>query len=328
VTPQLTGLPTLIEPMTARAVAVLPPAARAGSFGVEIKADGWRALAVIEAGRVRLQSRQQRPLTNYFPEIVAGVLEQVPDGTALDGELVVHRGGRFDFTALQRRIHPAAMHAARRGAAAPATLMVFDVLALAGVDLRAEPYLARRERLEQLLGDARPPLVLMPMTRDRAVAEAWLHEHAAAGVEGVVLKHLQHAYLPRRRWWGKIRTTSTVEAVVYGVTGTPTVPQTLVLALPQPDGALRVAGRTSALPPAARAELGALLNPSAGVLPLGALPAWHSGGRRPEYTAVEPTVVVEVRADVAVDGGVWRHATRFLRWRADLTPADLAPAPC
>jgi ATP-dependent DNA ligase len=121
---------------------------------------------------VLLQSRQQRPLTRYFPDVVAGIVDQLPSGTVLDGELVIYRGGRLDFAALQRRIHPSAAHAARRGAVLPATLVVFDVLAIAGEDMRGRPYWARREHLEHLLRDVSAPLVLMPETRDLDGARA------------------------------------------------------------------------------------------------------------------------------------------------------------
>src|SRR4051794_3663353 len=114
--------------MTARTAAGLPDEGRADRFSFEPKFDGFRCLAFVHDGRAVLQSRQQRSLTPYFPEITAALAAQLPDGPVLDGELVIRRGGRLDFTALQRRIHPSAIHAARRSEVAPATLVVFDVL--------------------------------------------------------------------------------------------------------------------------------------------------------------------------------------------------------
>jgi ATP-dependent DNA ligase len=146
-------------------------------------------------GDVTLQSRQQKALTAYFPEVAASIIEQVPTGTVLDGELVVYRDGRCDFAALQRRI------SGRPDLAAATSFVVFDVLALAGRDLCSLPYRKRRKRLRQLLADAAPPLMLMPATRDLAGAQAWMHDHVDAGVEGVVLKHREHGYRPRRRCW-------------------------------------------------------------------------------------------------------------------------------
>jgi hypothetical protein len=124
-----------------------------------------------------LQSRQTKRLTAYFPEITAAVREQIPAGTVLDGELIIYRDGRCDFTALHHRLtHP--------GGAAAASYVVFDVLAIAGQDLRGLPYRKRRNRLRHLLADIGPPLALMPATRDLVGAQAWMREHVAAGVEG------------------------------------------------------------------------------------------------------------------------------------------------
>jgi ATP-dependent DNA ligase len=166
----------------------------------------------------------------------------MPPGTVLDGELVIAWGGRLDFTALQRRVHPSAMHAARRGEVAPACLVVFDVLASAGVDLRGRPYWARREHLELLLRDARPPLVLTPATRDLAAAHAWMTEHGGAGIEGVVMKDVRRGYRPGGTSWEKVRTRATIDAVVGGVLGPLTEPRVLVLGRHDVDGRLRVAG--------------------------------------------------------------------------------------
>ena len=146
---------------------------------------------------------------------MAALQEQLTDGVVLDGELVVCMDGRLDFAALQRRLR-----GARRSVAeAPACLVVFDILALGGDDLRGLPYAQRRELVADLLAEAAPPLALMPMTTDRAGARAWLTDHAEAGIEGVVVKNLKHAYRPARRTWQKVRTRVTAEAVVGGVIG-------------------------------------------------------------------------------------------------------------
>ena len=137
----------------------------------EPKLDGWRCLAFHQVnGRAVLQSRQCRSLTRYFPEIVVAILEQVPAATVLDGELVVYRGGRCDFAALQRRV------GGRPGVAAAASFVAFDVLTVAGSDLRGLPYRKRRKRLRKLLADVGPPLALMPATRELAGARAWMRD--------------------------------------------------------------------------------------------------------------------------------------------------------
>ncbi|WP_232661887.1 ATP-dependent DNA ligase [Pseudonocardia sp. TRM90224] len=277
---------------------------------------------------MQLQSRQQKPLTRYFPEIVEALHDQVAGGTVLDGELVVMRDGRMDFTALQRRIHPAASHAARRGVLTPATF-VTDVLALEGIDLRGEPYRKRRKVLRELLEDAAPPLALMPATREIAGAEAWMREHSDVGIEGVVVKDRSRGYRPGRTHWTKVRTRTMSEAIVGGVLGSLRAPEALVLGRVDERGRLRVAGRTTPLTLPARRELGALLQPPRGAHPW---PARISSGRfgqlPPEpvpFVQVEPLLVVEVDADVCFELDRWRHATVFRRIRAELRPEDLSP---
>jgi ATP-dependent DNA ligase len=193
----------------------LPDPERAARYSFEPKMDGFRCLAFRTRGdKALLQSRQERSLSSFFPEIVAGLVEQLPIGTVVDGGLVICRDGRLDFTALQRRFHPSSVHAARRGVLAPASFVVFDLLALDGQDLRGMPYRTRRKRLRRLLEGARAPMALMPMTRDLVGAKAWMSQHTAAGIEGVVVKDRGHGYRPGRRSWMKVRTRTTAEAIV------------------------------------------------------------------------------------------------------------------
>ncbi|MGE3835815.1 MAG: ATP-dependent DNA ligase [Acidimicrobiia bacterium] len=320
--------------MTARPTAALPDEGRAERFSFEPKFDGFRALAFVQDGRVVLQSRQQRFLTRYFPEITTALLQQVPDGTVLDGELVIRTGGRLDFGALQRRIHPSAMHAARRSQTTPATFVIFDVLVREGVDLRPEQYRRRRKALRRLLNEVRPPLALMPATRDLAGARAWMADHAGtriegSGIEGVVVKDRRRSYRPDRHTWDKVRIHHTTDAIVGGVTGPVDHPEALVLGRFDERGRLRVAGRTRPLAPAQRAELAAVLRAPAGAHPWPpVIPAARFGqyGAGPlVYTKVAPNVVVEVDADVCWDHGRWRHPVTYRRLRIDLTPTDIGP---
>jgi ATP-dependent DNA ligase len=247
----------------------------------------------------------------------------------LDGELVCWNEGRVDFAALQRRLHPSDTRAQELAAATPAAYVVFDILALAGTDVRTKPYAARRTLLEDLLGRQLPPgLVLMPMTTDLAVARTWMLDHSDAGVEGVVVKRLTHTYRPSGgRPWLKIRTRLTAEAVVGGVLGSLDNPEALVLGRPDPQGRLRVAGRTRPLSPTARAELAALLTPAAAghPWPLAIPSSWF--GQLPskpiDYRPVVPDRVVELDVDTAFERHRWRHGSRFVRLRPDLQPADL-----
>jgi ATP-dependent DNA ligase len=237
---------------------------------------------------------------------------------------------RLDFEALQQRIHPADARARQLSNARPASYIVFDLLARDGLDMRRLPYRKRRKKLEKLLGRQLPHgLVLMPMSTDRAVATAWMLNHSAAGIEGVVAKRLDQSYRARGHTWRKIRTRRTAEAIVGGVLGTLADPGGLVLGLPEPSGRLRIAGRTSPLPPGHRREVFAALRPCVGVHPWpGAIPSSRFGQRpsQPvEYTRVTPTVVVELAVDTSFEDYRWRHAVRFLRVRHDLHVTDLRP---
>lgn len=301
-----------VATMVARSGHALPGT---GPYACEAKFDGWRMVA-FHARRPQLQSRQQRSLTRMFPEIAEAVADQLPPGTVVDGELVAMRDGRVDFTAIT------AGDAARR-------LVVFDVLAVAGRDVRPESYRDRRARLAELLEQAAPPLALTPVTDDLQAAHAWMAE-TARGVEGVVVKHLDHAYLPGRRWWTKVRALDTSEAVVGGVIGPVDRPHALILGRYDRRGRLCVVGRTHPLPRAAAEEVGRCLRRPVGVHPW---PIVIPGGRLGlagkhdpvEHTPVAPTVVVELDVDGAIEYGRWRHGARYRRVRTELCVRDLAP---
>jgi ATP-dependent DNA ligase len=207
--------------------------------------------------------------------------------------------------------------------------VVFDVLSAGGTDLRRLPYRVRRGVLEQLLDEARPPLALVPMTLDGDAARVWLTDHLAAGVEGVVAKRLDHAYLPGRRAWSKVRGRTSAEAIVGGVLGPIRAPVALVLGRRDQLGALRVAGRTSTIPRAQRAELGALLRPAGAEHPWPPVlvPSRFGAAAPVAYHRVRPDVVVELAVDSAVDvlrgRAVWRHPARMVRVRHDLWTADV-----
>ncbi len=299
-----------VATMVARSGRALP---ETGPYACEAKFDGWRTVA-FNNRRPQLQSRQQRSLTRMFPEIATGVADQLPPGTVVDGELVAMRDGRIDFTAITSG------DSTRR-------LVVFDVLAIAGRDVRPEPYRDRRARLVELLEHAAPPLALAPVTEDLQAAHAWMGE-TARGVEGVVVKHLDHAYLPGHCWWTKIRARDTSEAVVGGVIGPVEHPRALIVGRYNRRARLCVVGRTHPLPRAAAEEIGRCLRPPAGVHPWPVVipGGWLglAGKHDPvEHTPVAPTVVVERDVDRAVEYGRWRHGARYRRVRTELRAADL-----
>jgi ATP-dependent DNA ligase len=243
----------------------------------------------------------------------------------LDGELVVWRAGRFDFGALQDRLRSGSRRTRDLVTAAPAAFIVFDLLAHHGRDQRDRPYWKRRRKVEKLLAHGLPDgLVLTPATTDVAVARSWMLGQGATGIEGVVAKRFDQPYRPGVRAWQKLRTRVTAEAVVGGAIGPVDAPRELILGRFDERGRLRIAGRTTALRSPSSARLGPLLEEHPHAWPE-RLPAHSWGAARTAYTRVRPDLVVEVSADLALDGLRWRHPVRFIRMRDDLLATDLTP---
>jgi ATP-dependent DNA ligase len=248
-----------VEPMLAAPVTVLPgPGALRGGSWYEPKFDGYRALVFIDEMRgrrtARVQSRRGADLTDAFPDIAAAAAAQLDGGTVVDGELVIWTEGRPDFPSLQRRL------ARRRTAGAlsgsePAHLLMFDVLAIRGLDQRPRPLKTRRVLLERL--STAPPLQLVPGTRDPDEAAEWLEDYGRAdvGVEGLVIKGLATPYVGGQRGWLKYKIRDTVEAIVGAVIGSPENAERLVLGHYNADGQLRIVGSTHPLRTSQRVEL-------------------------------------------------------------------------
>ena len=290
----------------------------------EQKWDGYRLLA-FNADGVFLQSRRGANLTVAFPE-VASAVAQLPD-CVVDGELVIWGDGGLDFPALLQRMASTGGNAIGLASTRLANYVVFDVLTIDGTDLRKEPLRVRRRRLERLLADASPTLVLSPATEDRAVAENWLSTYAAAhvGIEGIVAKGLDQRYRGGARDWLKYRYRDTVDAIVGAVTGTIDNPDRLILGLYR-DNTLQIVGGTSSLNASQQRALSPLLvragrdHPWPAVIGGGHVGYW--GGDDIAICRVEPDTVVEVTADTAFEHGRWRHVTTYVRPRPDLRPAD------
>ncbi|HEX2805660.1 MAG TPA: ATP-dependent DNA ligase [Kineosporiaceae bacterium] len=319
----------------ARSVEVLPGGrSLPGGCLYEPKWDGFRAVLHMHRveGRTvcRVQSRHGADLTGAFPDIVAAAEAQVPPGTVVDGEVVIWGGERLDFTALQRRLASPA-RATQLARERPASFVAFDLLAHDGQLLTDQPLRERRRRLDGLLPVLSPPLQICPATRDPAVAAQWLSQYADAdvGIEGLVIKGLAERYQPGRRAWLKLRTRSTVEAIVGAITGTLARPDRLVLGL-YDRGVLIVAGGTAPLHPAQQREVSPLLK----AMPAGEEHPWppelpsgrtgvFGGPRRLPVLLVRPQLVVEIGADSAFEYSKWRHLTRYVRLRPDLDPRDV-----
>lgn len=315
--------------MLAKARPELPhDTALPGGLAYEQKPDGFRALLFAGPGGAHLQSRNGSGLAPAFPEIAAAGA-RLPE-LVLDGELVVVRDGRLDFMELQNRARRRGRGARQAALTRPAHLIVFDLLDTADGPLLDEPYRVRRMLLETLFADGvlDVPFVLCPATTDRATAENWLDPAwGAAGIEGVVVKGLAQKYVAGHRGWIKVRILASAEALVASVAGPVSAPSTLLLGRYNDTGCLRFVARTTALPPAARREVGALLRPGGGQHPWRGRRFSAGWGTREalDHHPVEPGVVVEFAGDTAVDGGRYRHPVRYLRVRDDLSPDNLPP---
>ncbi len=323
-----------IKPMLARLVDQIPgPATIEGGYSYEPKWDGFRCIVLRSGDTIELGSRNQRPLTRYFPEVVAAVREVVPDGCAIDGELVVRRGARgaqrLDWDALSQRIHPAESRITRLAGETPAEFVAFDLLMVDGRDVTGEVFERRRALLEALF-DRIPGghgLHLTRTTRDPDTAGQWFEQFEGAGLDGVVAKPLADTYHPDKRAMLKIKHKRTAEAVVWGYR-----PHTrgigvgsLLLAMYDDAGELVPVGGVGAFPDAVRRSLVDDLAPLAERDESGEVVTGQgersrfSASKDASFVRLRPELVVEVAFD-QLEGHRFRHAVTLLRWRPDRDP--------
>jgi ATP-dependent DNA ligase len=327
--------------MLGATAAELPPE---GDFLYEPKWDGFRTIVFRHGGTVRLQSRDLKPLDRYFPELHKALRDALPDGCALDGEVVIAGRHGLDFDALQQRIHPAASRIERLSRETPASFVAFDLLALAGRSLVARPQAERRMLLQALLAEVKPPLHLTLMTTERAQAVRWLKEFEGAGLDGVVAKQADLPYQPGRRAMLKIKHVRTADCVLAGFrwhkSGEDAI-GSLLLGLYDEAGVLQHVGAASAFAMDRRRALARELAPlrltdrAAGAHPWagwqsaevgdaqrmpGAQSRW-SGGKDMGWEPLRPERVCEVKYD-HLQGRRFRHAAGFLRWRPDKPASD------
>ncbi len=293
-----------------------------GSYLYEPKWDGFRSISWSRP-EVRLDSRNQRPLLRYFPELLPA-LEQLPPGTVVDGEIVVVLDGATDFDALQQRIHPAESRVKMLSEATPAELVAFDLLADRGDDLRNEPFHSRRGRLEALTEGLGAPWHLTPQTESEEVAQRWFDDFESAGCDGIIAKVPDLAYQHGKRAMIKIKHRRTIDCVVGGFREHKDGGKigSLLLGLYDDAGQLHFIGHCSGFPDGQRVEiferfLELVADDSFGheARVPGAQSRW-SGDKDSSWTPVQPGVVVEVSYD-QLEGDRFRHATRFHRWRPD-----------
>jgi len=325
-----------IEPMLAKAVDTIPE----GNFLYEPKWDGFRAIVFRDwSDGVLIQSRDLRPLDRYFPELHDAFARLLPPGCVVDGEIIVAGAHGLDFEALQQRVHPAESRVKMLAEKTPASFVAFDLLAVEGRDIRAEPQDKRRAQLERLLGgarlraDATSSIRVTAVTRDASLAADWLQRFEGAGLDGVVAKARELPYMPGKRVMFKIKHARTADCVVAGFrwhkSGGDAV-GSLLLGLYDKRGRLHHVGVTSAFTMDMRRQLVTLLEPlredaqaeagAAGTRMPGGQSRW-SAGKDLSWEPVRIERVCEVKYD-HLQGDRFRHATIFLRWRPDKRPQD------
>jgi ATP-dependent DNA ligase len=324
-----------VLPMLAKPVGEIP-----AHQCYEPKWDGFRAVIFRDGDEVEIGSRNTKPMTRYFPEVVKAVLANFPERAVIDGEIIVADTGRntLDFEALQQRIHPAASRVNLLAEQTPASFVAFDLLALGDEDLTERPFIERRERLDRALADAAPPIHITPITRDEETARRWFGQFEGAGLDGLIAKDPELTYQPDKRVMTKIKHKRTADCVVAGYrlhkSGADRI-GSLLLGLYNDGGTLVSVGVIGAFSMAVRqelfAELGYLVTTFDGhpwnwaAHELGERTPrrneqsrWNAG-KDLSFVPLRPERVVEVRYDY-MEGERFRHTAQFERWRPDREP--------
>jgi ATP-dependent DNA ligase len=318
-------IPKKYEPMEAQPAAELPVGKE---WQYEPKWDGFRCLAFRDRNRIELISKAGKPLTRYFPELVAALASLSAKQFVLDGEIVIAAEKTLSFDDLLMRIHPAASRIRKLSESLPATLIVFDLLVnQTGRSLVKEPLSVRRKMLESFSKsylEGQSAIRLSPKTKDLAVARKWFHVGIA--LDGVVAKRIDLPYQSgNRAGMQKIKRLRTADCVVGGFRylEKKQLVGSLLLGLYDQEGKLDHVGFTSSIQqkdrPALTQKLVRLIKPPGftGRSPGG--PSRWSTKRSTEWQPVAPKLVAEVQFD-HFTGGRYRHGTKFLHWRPDKAP--------
>jgi ATP-dependent DNA ligase len=327
-----------VAPMLAKSVKDLPQ----GELSFEPKWDGFRSIVFRDEAEVEFGSRNERPLTRYFPELVEAAIRGLPGRCVLDGEIVIPDtdGRRLNFETLLQRIHPAASRVRLLAEQTPAEFVIFDVLALGDTDYMTVPFADRRAALEQALAGVAAPFHLTPATRDRDQAAEWFSQFEGAGLDGIVAKPLDGEYEPDKRVMFKVKHERTADCVVAGYREHKSGPDaigSLLLGLYDDAGRLASVGVIGAFPMATRRELLTELQPlvtsfeghpwnwarpEPGVRnPREAQNSRWNANKDLSFIPLRPERVVEVRYD-HMEGTRFRHTAQFVRWRPDREPAS------
>jgi ATP-dependent DNA ligase len=327
-----------ILPMLANRVGELPVD---GTWIFEPKWDGFRALVFRDGDEILIQSRDEKSLNRYFPELLEPLRSQLPARCVLDGEIVVAKNSELAFEALQLRIHPAASRVKLLSQEIPASIVFFDLLCEGDRDLRGVTFQRRRKELESLLSAAAPPIHLTPATNDSSIAEDWFRRFEGAGLDGVMAKPVSGTYEPNKRVMLKVKHERECDCVVAGFRwhkkGERTTVGSLLLGLFDDSGALQHVGVCSSFTEKKRLELAEYLAPyredalaahpwkrwaeSEGEHRMPGGQSRWSQGKDLSWEPLRPELVVEVAYD-HMQGSRFRHIAQFRRWRTDKKPSD------
>lgn len=326
-----------IKPMLAKAIPAIP---EDGDLSFEPKWDGFRCIVFRDGDDVHLGSRNERPLTRYFPELIEPLARCLPDRVVVDGEIVVAVDDHLAFDALQQRIHPAESRVEMLAEQTPAQFVAFDLLALGDDDLMGRPFRERRAALESIATAFSDPIHLVKATRDRSVAADWHRRFEGAGLDGLIAKPLDGTYEPNKRVQFKIKHTRTADVVVagYRMHKDAAGVGSLVVGMYDDNERLQHMGVAASFAAKFRAELLSLLGPHVladpslhpwsewmspeahehGVMP-GSPHRWSGAKGDQSWIPLDCSLVVEVKYEATLNGR-FRGTTRFVRWRPDRDP--------
>ena len=331
-----------VLPMLSKRIAELPTD---GGWIFEPNWDGFRTLICRDRDEILIQSRDEKPLNRYFPELLEPLRLQLPMQCVLDGEIVIAQEGRLDFDALQLRLHPAASRVKLLAERSPAAIVFFDILCVGDRDLRNEPFENRRRELEATLSSGRPPIHITPATRDSKVAADWFARFEGAGLDGVMAKAVSSVYEPDKRVMLKVKHERDCDCVVAGFRwhkkGQGTAVGSLLLGLFDDSCALQHVGVCASFTQEKREELVKFLAPyRENALAHHPWRAWAgreaengepqrmpggqsrwSQGKDLSWEPLRPELVVEVAYE-HMQGARFRHMAQFRRWRTDKKPAE------